>query len=74
MNESTQVNNKGTFTPQMQLTKMGCQDLKLLITAALGWGQPRIAVSSEGPAADQLTKPLLSNTSLCTPGKTLPTW
>lgn len=49
---------------------MGCRDLKQLVTAALGQGLPGTAVVSEGPAADQLAKDLLSNVSLCTPGKT----
>lgn len=49
---------------------MGAQDLKRLVTAALGQGLPQVAVVSKGPAVDQLTKDLLSNISLCTPGKT----
>lgn len=70
---SAQINNAGTFIPQMPLPKMRCQDVKQLVPDALGQCCPRTAVVSKGLPADQLAKDILSNISLCTPAKTPPT-
>lgn len=69
---SAQVNNAGTFIPQMPLPKWGVK-IWNSCPAALGQGHPRTAVVSKGLPAHQLAKDLPSNTSLCTPGKIPPT-